>query len=741
MHLSVRIFILTMKIRYNPAMPILNIDGLPPRVSKGQLMNLLIQDGNMRKHHIGRMVTKGHGATIEITGGDMNRLVTLLDGNLVGTRQIRVWTDAAAGEHDHFDKLLHWLALEATAETSVHQRNLNTGNRLALEKSIRNLVIRGEDVGLGGKLLVTLGPRNETKPLPWSRLTSGIPVILSEETPEKNNVPLVWRGLISQINKERVVIALNRLPESDSPTFRIDAATDEVGRERMKRALSRVISAKNDRLSDLRAVLLGEAPATFYRDIPSKNQLDALTEGLNSTQKGAVKHALSAGDAAIIHGPPGTGKTTTVAALIMAAISQKEKVLACAPSNLAVDNIAERLLAKGANIVRIGHPIRILESLHEVTLDNLVEKQGDYQLAKKLRRDATGLQIDAGRWKRAKPEKGEKSSMRREAREMLDEARQLEAMAVEQVLNGAQVILSTLTGIDSAILGQRQFDLCVIDEAGQATEPAAWIPLVRSNRVVLAGDHQQLPPTIMSNDARRAGFGVSLQERLVNQQKEPASLLDKPIAKRLNIQYRMHRDIMSFSSAEFYENSLLADTAVSGHLLSDLDGVDSTDLTSKPVTFIDTAGASYDEEWDKSSRSRKNPQEAELAIKKVNELIASGVPAEAIAIITPYSAQVSLLRDRLAELELTQIDLGSVDGFQGRESEAVIISMVRSNPDAEIGFLSEQRRMNVALTRARRKLIIIGDSATITADEFFGRMLEWVEKIGGYQSVWEEYEA
>ena len=725
-------------------MHILNIDGLPPRISKGQLMSLLIQDGNMRKHHIGRIVTKKHGATIEITGGDINRIVTLLDGNLVGTRQIRVWTDAAAGESDHFDRLLHLLALEATAETNVHQHNLSSGNRIAVEMSLRNLTIRSEDVGLGGKLLVRLGPRNENKPLSWSRLTSGIPIILSEEKAlskgkgGKSENPQSWRGIISRISKVSVEVALNRLPESDAATFRIDAATDEVGRERMKRALSRVIAARNDRLADVRDVLLGKTDPTFYRDIPPKNQFDALTEGLNGAQKSAVKHALSAGDAAIIHGPPGTGKTTTVTALIMAAISQKEKVLACAPSNLAVDNIAERLLAQGASIVRIGHPIRILESLHAVTLDNLVEKQSDYQLAKKLRREATGLQTDAGRWKRAKPERGEKAAMRREAREMLDEARQLEAMAVEQVLNGAQVILSTLTGIDSAILGQRQFDLCVIDEAGQATEPAAWIPLVRSNRVVLAGDHQQLPPTILSDDARREGLGVSLQERLVNQQKETSSLLNKPLDKLLKIQYRMHRDIMRFSSAQFYDNSLLADGSVASHLLCDLDGVEKTDLTNTPVTFIDTAGASYDEEWDKETRSRRNPQEADLALKKVQELIDAGVPADGIAIITPYSAQVSLFRDLLGEYDLPQIDLGSVDGFQGRESEAVIISMVRSNSDGEIGFLAEQRRMNVALTRARRKLIIIGDSATITADEFFGEMLAWVEEVGGYKSVWEE---
>ncbi|MEM9776578.1 MAG: AAA domain-containing protein [Chloroflexota bacterium] len=718
-------------------MQILNIDGLPPRTSKGQLMRLLIEDGNVRKHHIGRLVTKGRGATVEITGGDISKVVTLLDGNLVGTRQIRVWTDAQQGEDDHFDQLLNWLALEATAESQNVARNIGSGNRLALEKSIRRLVVRSEDVGLGGKILVKLGPRNENKPLPWSRLTSGVPVILSEETAEKNQPTRTWRGLISRISKETVVVALSRIPESDSPTFRIDAADDEVGRERMKRALSRAIAAKNDRLADLRDVLLGKTEPTFYRDMGNKNQFDALTEGLNAAQKIAVKHALSASDVAIIHGPPGTGKTTTVTALIAATVAQKEKILACAPSNLAVDNIAERLLARGISIVRIGHPIRILESLHAVTLDNLVEKQGDYQLAKKLRREASGLHTDASRWKRAKPERGEKAAMRREAREMEDEARKLESMAVEQVLNEAQVILSTLTGIDSAILGQRQFDLCVIDEAGQATEPAAWIPLVRANRVVLAGDHQQLPPTILSDEARRAGLGVSLQERLVNQDKTLDNLLAKPLAKRLDVQYRMHRDIMAFSSAEFYEGTLLADRAVAGHLLKDLDGVAETDLTRTPVTMIDTAGASYDEEWDKETRSRKNEQEAGLAIKQAQELIEAGLTAADIAIITPYSAQVSHLRDRLAEENLNDIDLGSVDGFQGREKETVIISMVRSNSDGEIGFLAEQRRMNVALTRAKRKLIIIGDSATITADEFFGRMLTWVEQVGGYKSVWE----
>jgi ATP-dependent RNA/DNA helicase IGHMBP2 len=259
---------------------------------------------------------------------------------------------------------------------------------------------------------------------------------------------------------------------------------------------------------------------------------------------------------------------------------------------------------------------------------------------------------------------------------MLDEARDLEARAVAQVLDNAAVILSTLTALDSAILGQRRFDLCVIDEAGQATEPAAWIPVPRSDRLILAGDHLQLPPTIISRAAQSAGFGVSLMERLMRQN-------GAQLARRLGVQYRMHAAIMGFSSAEFYDTELQAYEAVRGHLLCDLPAVVQDALTETAVTFIDTAGAGYDERQPADSSSYENPQEAELVVKKVNQLLDANVPAAGIAIITPYSAQVRRLRELLPD---EQIRIDSVDGFQGREKEAILISLVRSNREGNIGF-------------------------------------------------------
>jgi len=403
------------------------------------------------------------------------------------------------------------------------------------------------------------------------------------------------------------------------------------------------------------------------------------------------------------------------------------KVLANAPSNLAVDNMVERLVAAGVGLVRLGHPARVLPGLQEYTLDALVEQHQDYKRAKKLRKEAFGLRERAGKYRRARPAPGEKQAYRQEAKEMLAEARHLEASTVERVLDKAPVILSTLTAIDSATLGQRRFDLCVIDEAGQSTEPASWIPIARADRLLLAGDHQQLPPTVISRQAQKEGFGLSLLELMMRR--------DGPrIARRLDVQYRMHEQIMGFSSAEFYRDSLVADSSVRSHLLCDLPGVAATELTNTAVTFIDTAGASYDEESSEKHDSKGNPQEASLVARKVEQLLAAGLGTEAIAIITPYSAQVQLLRELLPG----EIEIDSVDGFQGREQEAVIISLVRSNREGQVGFLAETRRMNVALTRARRKLIVIGDSATITAHPFYQRLVDYFDSIGAYSSVWEE---
>jgi predicted DNA helicase len=361
-------------------------------------------------------------------------------------------------------------------------------------------------------------------------------------------------------------------------------------------------------------------------------------------------------------------------------------------------------------------------------LDLLVESHPSARQAKKSTRDAYALFKKADKWTRAKPQPGEKQALRTEARDLLAEARTLERLAVDRVLDEARVVCATLTGLDSETLGPRRFDLAVFDEACQTTEPASWLPLLRADRVVFAGDPCQLPPTILSPQAAAQGLNISLMERVMDR-------FGPAVSRLLTVQYRMHERIMGFSSAEFYKGKLTADESVLAHRLCDLSEVRSKPLTELPVRFIDTAGAGYDEELEEDTDSRLNRQEAALAAKRVTGLLDAGVSPDGIAVIAPYAAQVRLLRELLKG---TGVEIDSVDGFQGREKEAVVISFVRSNPEGEIGFLADVRRTNVALTRARRSLIAIGDSATLSNLPFYQRLLSYFEAIGAYASVWEE---
>ncbi|HUE71540.1 MAG TPA: AAA domain-containing protein, partial [Pirellulaceae bacterium] len=626
-------------------------------------------------------------------------------------------------ESRHFEHLARLLELEAAAEAQQLAEQARRQSGAAAERSgncLVKLAIRDERPAFGGRVMATLAKRDQTQNLPFNRLEVGTPVFLVEENVPR---PQGLRGIVSRRDASSLDVVLGQSPqtEQERPIFRLSLASDEISRQRQRSALEEARRAERGRLAGLRDVLLGIQPPRFDKRTP----LVALDENLNQSQIEAVEFALSAKDVAIIHGPPGTGKTRTVVELIRQAIARGERVLACAPSNLAVDNLLERLVRAGENVVRLGHPARVLPELQEHTLDLLVDAHPDVVLARRLFREAEGLRDKAARYTRAKPLPGARQEMRREARELIADARRIEDQVVEHLLDRASVICATLTGIDGPLLGDRQFDLAVIDEAAQAIEPACWIPLLRAGRVVLAGDHCQLPPTILSTAAAREGLAVSLMERLIRE-------LGPDISCRLTTQYRMHEAIMGFSSAEFYESSLVADAAVSGHLLHDLPHVAAGPLTSAPLTFIDTAGASYDEELEPEGESRRNRSEAELVGRQVEALIEAGVSRRELAVIAPYAAQVRLLRD---QLRIEGLEIDTVDGFQGREKEAIIISLVCSNTKGEIGFLADTRRMNVALTRARRKLIVIGDSATIGGHDFYQRLLTYFEQAGAYGTV------
>ena len=644
----------------------------------------------------------------------------------------------------HFDRLAHFLDLEAEAEKqeSLRERTrFSAAEAEASGNSLIQLVMREEDAGLGGRFLVTFGKRNQTLQLPWTRLGVGSPVLVSEErgggssshTQSHNNddEEYAWRGIVSSLRRDAIQVAFNQLIESESerPTFRIDRATDEISRARQRQALEAAKNATSSRLATLRDVLLGIQKPLFQ----GVETIEPFNKRLNASQVQAIEFALSAEDVAIIHGPPGTGKTTTLVELIRQITQKGGRVLAVASSNLAVDNLLERLIAAGENAIRLGHPARVTPEAREHTLDLLVEHHPDVKIAQKLTRDAHSLRRQASKYFRVKPDPNYRQSLREESKQMLNEARHIEEQVVSSILNGARVVCATATGLDPERLRGNRFEWVIMDEASQSTEPAAWIALQYGERLVLAGDPCQLPPTVLSNEAARGGFNISMMERMLRLQTE-ASGKQPDLSRLLSVQYRMHEDIMRFSSDVFYEGQLQADEAVRTALLADLPHVQAGTLTTSAIHFIDTAGASYDEEPEPDGESRMNPLEAELVVKKVNELLAQGVAAEQVAVISPYSAQVKLLRQKLNQT----LEIDSVDGFQGREKDVIVVSLVRSNPEGEVGFLADTRRMNVALTRAKRKLVVIGDSATITAHPFYEKLVKYFEGIGAYHSVWEE---
>jgi len=620
---------------------------------------------------------------------------------------------------EHFDRLSRLLDLEGEAEREQAARSDSEGEGRALT----GLVIRDEDAGLGGRLLLTFGKRDLALPLPPTRLQPGSPVLL--KCPNDGDQVAV-RGIVFARDRATIRVAIDDSDDSipEGETWRIELSSDEMSRRRQKAAMASAKNAKRDRLAELRDVLLGRREAEFDKPLP----LSPLDSGLNESQQEAIVLALSAKDLAIIHGPPGTGKTTALVEVIRQAVRRGDRVLACAPSNLAVDNLLEKLLAAGENPVRLGHPARVSESLRDHTLDVLAESHPDAKQARKFYKEAHAMLRKAGKWTRGKPEPGERGNLRREARALIDDARKLDDLAIEKILDGTRILCATLTGLNAELLGNRRFDLVAIDEACQTPEPACWIAIGRAKRLVLAGDHCQLPPTVLSLEASRKGLSVSLMERLV-------ACFGPSITRRLREQYRMNDAIAGFSSAEFYASDLVAHNSVKEHLLRDLPGVESLPFTASPVNFIDTAGAGYDEE--EVNESKRNVNEAKLGVLKVRGLLEAGLTPEQIAVITPYSAQVKLLREIL---DVPGLEIDSVDGFQGREKEAVVFSMVRSNPEGDVGFLADVRRTNVALTRARRKLIVIGDSATLANHPFYQRMLTYFEQIGAYGSVWEESE-
>ena len=476
---------------------------------------------------------------------------------------------------------------------------------------------------------------------------------------------------------------------------------------------------------------------------------------LNEFQERAVQKALNTEKVFIIHGPPGTGKTTTLVELIKRCVERGEKVLATADSNVAVDNLVERLVNEGLHVIRVGNPVRVLKTIQKHTLDYLISLEPEFDKAKRYYEEIDNLKKEQERYikpipryrrglsdeeiiKRAStgtPVRGLNPKVLRsmarwlkiqeKIKELYEKAKEEEGKAVEKIIKRAQVICTTNSTAGSEILEGYEFDRVIIDEATQSVEPSCLIPLVKGKKLVMAGDHKQLPPTVLSQEAQRA-LSYTLFERLID-------LYGEKIYETLRIQYRMNKKIMEFPNKMFYEGKLIAHESVANHTLADL--IDLTkyeNLTGKlkevinpenVVVFIDVQGK---EKQRKGSTSYFNEEEAKVAKEIVDALLLVGIKAEDIGVISPYEDQVNLLSEIIPD----RVEVKTVDGFQGREKEVIIISFVRSNKEGEIGFLKDYRRLNVAITRAKRKLICIGNSHTLLTDPLYNEFIKYVEQNG-----------
>lgn len=528
-----------------------------------------------------------------------------------------------------------------------------------------------------------------------------------------------FTATVSYVDGNRMVVAVpDSAPllelQSSSQPLGVQLSFDETSYRAMFQALDRVIAAKNDRLAYLRELFHGDRQPQRYAFEPIR------FPWLNPTQEQAVNEVLRAKDVAIVHGPPGTGKTTTLVEAINETLMRESQVMVCAQSNMAVDWISEKLVDRGINVLRIGNPTRVNDKMLGFTYERRFESHPDYPQLWAIRKAIRELRQHRKRGSDSFHQKMERLKSR---------ATELELRINAQLFGEARVIACTLVGSANKLLDGQRFNTLFIDEAAQALEAACWIPLRRVSRVILAGDHCQLPPTVKSLAALKAGLGVTLMERVTATQPSVVTLL--------KVQYRMNEAIMRFSSDWFYGGQVKSAPQVRHRGILDYDN---------PFLWIDTAPLEeeddspvYHEQFVGESFGRVNKDEASLTISTLKDYLDKVGKQRFmdeqvdVGVISPYRAQVQYLRSLIkATPELKPfrraITVNTVDGFQGQERDIVLISLVRSNAAGDIGFLKDLRRMNVAITRARMKVIILGDVKTLTRHPFYKRLWDYVER-------------
>lgn len=537
-------------------------------------------------------------------------------------------------------------------------------------------------------------------------------IIFTEKPSNKNEKRTKSiNGTVSYVDGDRMVVVVpdgtDTVGMQTASSLYVQLGFDETTYRLMFEALDRTISARG-RLGYLRDLFYSNHKAETFTFAPLSFPF------LNVSQERAVNEVLRAKDVAVVHGPPGTGKTTTLVEAIYETLRRENQVLVCAQSNMAVDCISEKLVDRGINVLRIGNPTKVNDKMLSFTYERRFESHPDYPQLWAIRKAIRQL--------RANRKRGD-NSFHQKMERLKEREIELELRIRNKLFGEARVIASTLVGSANRLLDGMKFGTLFIDEAAQALEAACWIPIRRATRVILAGDHCQLPPTIKSIAAMKGGLDKTLMQRIVECKPEAVTLL--------KMQYRMNEDIMRFSSDWFYNGQVEAAPMVKYRGILDLD---------KAIEWKDTSGNAYHEEFVGDNFGRINKEEAQLTLLSLAEYFVrigrQRIIDERIdvGIISPYRAQVQYLRHLIKKTDFYKpfrkiISVNTVDGFQGQERDIIVISMVRSNEEGQIGFLRDLRRMNVAITRARMKLIILGDSATLIRHPFYRRLKEYIDSL------------
>lgn len=624
---------------------------------------------------------------------------------------------------DHFLNLLKLIKQEREEDRKQYEHKI--GNRSLPDRKKEGVTwypvtINKSYVGTGERWVFQVERTTDLEQRHHFQPGSSVSLFLNDEKRK-----LTVSGIVMRMNQNKMTFMLN----SDDPPDWVDEGKlgvnllfDESTYDEMEKTLKKLSKISDGRVFELMPILMGDQ-APFFKDKPSIS-----FPGLNDSQNAALNKIREAEDLALVHGPPGTGKTTTLVRAIKEKVSEEKQVLVCAASNAAVDLLAEKLTEQEVRVLRIGHPARVTDTVVSTTMDARLASHQDSKMLRDLRRKSEEMRQMGWKYKRnfGREERQQRRMLLDEAKSLKDEAHQLEGHMIFDELNKAQVIACTLVGANNSNLINRQFKTVFIDEASQALEPASWIPIMKSQKVVMAGDHWQLPPTVKSREADKAGLSQTIFERTIKAY---------DVDTMLQTQYRMHPQIMAFSNQYFYNADL-----ESGEIIHKR-----RQLYNEPVAFIDTAGCGYDEEKNPETLSTFNVEEAHFVLERLDKLVVEGgedFKKLSIGIIAPYKAQTEKLRAGIVRYEwwkeLEQnITINSVDAFQGQERDIILMSLVRSNPDGEIGFLGDIRRMNVAMTRARHLLIMVGDSATLSANDFFDQLIQDLQRRGFYHSAFE----